>query len=323
MQIRTWISLVVGIVLFVATVMWSTGRIRLPGPFARLRLVTPEAAREANTQTDPVPTGDRGREFRENLVRAIREDRLVTMTVHVALCDSRMSVVDNPDLGRGNSPVDNLYWGAKYGLERFFEKRPRWRRLRSDSGTSVPDILRRVVFLRRVEPSSDWVRRGVTEPFDIAMLGVAWTGRSASDAMRATLMDALGLQPPTVVPVGGRRLRFGSESQIVGYMGYNAVKDDPSILPDPTEPMPRPEARGVFFLCPASDQNIGPALKRLDLHAILMTTDTLTPEAYILYGLTEALAAGQIEHGLADKAAEQYARYKRMDPGQARALFVP
>ena len=64
-------------------------------------------------------------------------------------------------------------------------------------------------------------------------------------------------------------------------------------------------------------------MQRLGLHPVLLTTGPIIPEAYILYGLTEALAAGDIEHGLTDQAADQYARFRKLDPKATRPLFVP
>jgi hypothetical protein len=315
--------LVVGLVLLVGTVLWSTGVIELPGPFADLRAVSEKDPGGIRGRLALPVAQDRGREFREHLLASIWRERMITITVHVALCDRR-SKVENPTLARGHDWASNLYWGAMYGVEGFFKKRPEWGEPKYvESRRSARPVLRRVVFLRRVLPTPAWQQRGVTEPFEICMLAVAWFGPLAADAMRATLMDALGQSAPRIITIGDRTLRFGSASNLVGYVGYNAVKDDPSILPHPDEPLPRPDPRGVFFISPSSAESLGGTLQRLGLHPVLLTADDITPEAYVLYGLTEALAAGQIATGLADKAAERYAQYKKLDLKRARRLFVP
>jgi len=325
MPLRTCLSLVVGLGLLTATVLWSTGQLSLPGPLARLS-VLPVGAMEGAPGRLGAPLGrDRGREFRDDLLSAIWRDRLVTVTVHVALCDSRKSKVSDPNLGLVDNPFKNIYWGAMYGLERFFGDQKEWSLVYADRrrSRSVRLPLRRVVFSRRVVPGEEWRQRGVTEPFVIAMLGIAWSGRAAGDAMRATLMDALALQPPRDIRVGGTMLRFGSKSKLVGYVGYNVLRDDETILPKPAEAMPPPDPRGVFFISPSSEPSVGATLRRLGLHPLLLTTDQVTPEAYVLYGLTEALISGRIETGFSDLAARQYARYKKMDLQAARQLFVP
>lgn len=322
MPVRTWISLVVGLILLVVTVLWSTGTIELPGPFASLRTVSEDVDDMRGRLALPAAQ-DRGREFREHLLASIWRERLITITVHVALCDRR-SKVKNPMQARGTDWSRNLYWGALYGMETFFKKRPEWGEpLHVVTSRPPRYILRRVIFSRRVLPTRAWRQRGVTEPFQICLLAIAWSGPAAGEAIRATLMDALGQSAPRVIRSGGRTLRFGSASNLVGYVGYNAVKDNPSILPHPAEPVARPDPRGVFFISPQSAESVGGTLQRLGLHPVLLTTDHITPEAYVLYGLTEALAAGQIETGITEKAAERYAHYKKLDPKLARRLFVP
>lgn len=323
MPIRTWIILVVGVFLLAGTILWSTGRLSLPYPFASLGTIPDRASGRAGGAY-AIPGGQgRGVEFRRQLVSSILRDRMVTVTVHVALCDSSKSKVNSPDLGLGNNPAKNLYWGAKNGVRRFFNDRSEWELIGADPGRSVRYVLQRVVFIRKVKPTPEWRQRGVTKPFQICMLAVAWAGPAAGDAMRAVFRDALNLQPPTEVRVGERTLRFGSGSNLIGYVGFNAVKEDSSILPDPGESIPRPAPRGVFFITPSSAQTVGSTLRDLGLHPVLLTTDYITPEAYVLYGLTEALAQGRIEKGFSLNAAELYAKFQRLEPEATYTLFIP
>ena len=209
MPLRTWISLVVGLVLLVGTVLWSTGVMELPGPFAALRAVSEKDPGGIRGRLALPVAQDRGREFREHLLASIWRERMITITVHVALCDRR-SKVQNPALARGNDWAGNLYWGAMYGVEGFFSKQPEWGEPKyAHSPRSAGPVLRRVVFLRRVLPTPAWQQRGVTEPFEICMLAIAWSGRAAAQAMQATLMDALGQSAPRVLTLGGRTRRVG------------------------------------------------------------------------------------------------------------------
>lgn len=321
--IQVSIGLTVGLVLLIGTILWSTGRLELPYPFASLRSV-PEGGLARTTGTFSLPTGqDRGLGFRRRLVASILRDGMVTVTIHVALCDSSKSKVTSPELGLGQNPAKNLYWGAKNGMERFFQDRREWRHVGADLGRSDRRVLKRVVFLRQIKPTPDWRQRGVTQPFMICILAVAWAGPAAEVAMEAVFKDALNLRPPTVITVGDKTLRFGSGSDLVGYAGFNAAKENPKILPNPGDVPAKPEPRGVFFITPDSAETIGPTLQQLGLHPVLLTTGTITPEAYILYGLTEALASGQIERGFTTMAAKQYARYQKLKPEEAYKLFVP
>jgi hypothetical protein len=319
-----WLSIVVGLLgvaLLVTVGLWSTGLVSLPGPLATLRSVPEEDQEEEASPSKGSTVQDRAREFRDHLLGSIWRDHLVTLTVHVALCDSRLSKVANPAQGRGDSPKDNLYWGAMYGVEKFFERQPEWSLVYADTGREAP-ILRRVVFLRNVNPTPEWGQRGVTKPFQICLLAQAWPGPRAADAMRTALAEAIGARPPQIIQVGERKLRFGSGSDAIGYMGYNAIKDGHAILPGATEAVPKTEPRGVFFICSSSAEYLGVGLRQLGLQPVLLTTQNIAPEAYVLYGITEALASGQIEGGFAAQAAQQYAHYKAIPLNQARRLFT-
>jgi hypothetical protein len=318
-----WVSLLLGLLglaLLVLTVLWSTGQINIPGPLGTLRTVPEDALNQETGQSSSTGGQDLGRAFRDRLLASIWREQLITITVHVALCDSRLSKVPNPNQGRGDSPKDNLYWGAMFGVETFFARESEWTLVYAGAGRD-PHVLRRVVFLRRVTPTEEWRQRGVTKPFDICLLAQAWSGPYAADAMRATIADALG-DKPRIIEVAGRTLSFGSGSDLVGYMGYNALKDGHTILPGSTENLPKTGPRGVFFICASSEEYLGRGLRPLGLYPVLLTTQHIIPEAYILYGITGALAAGQIENGFALRAAQEYARYQALRPTEARRIFV-
>jgi len=324
MNRRAWVSLIFGVsgfVLLILTVLWSTGRIDVPGPLATLRTVPSEDPVFEESHSTAVRGHDRAREFRERILASIWREQLLTITVHVALCDVRLSKVANPAQGRGDSYRDNLYWGALYGVETFFKNQSEWNLVHVGPGGD-PHVLRRVVFFRRVNPSDEWRQRGVTKPFDICMMAQAWAGPYAADAMRATVMDALGSRPPRVIQIAGRTLSFGSGSDIVGYLGYNAIKDGHTILPSSMDSRTRTDARGVFFICAWGTEYLDAGLRRLGLYPVLLVTQHVAPEAYILRGITDALVVGQVESGFSIHAAQQYARYAGVNFNEAKRIFV-
>ncbi len=321
--LRTLIPLTIGVVVLVGTIMWSTGNLHLPGPFAELREIPDDATGGPGSSFYSSVSEDLGREFRQALIDRIWQDRQITVTVHVALCDSRLSRVSNPLQGNGNDFRRNLYWGARYGVERFYQSLQDWQQIHIDSGGSSKYILRRVVFRKQIQPDVDWQQRGVTEPFEICLLAIAWSGPAAGNAVQAALMDAAGMQQARVISVGTKRLAFGSASSLVGYAGYNPVKDNPGLLAGFAEQLPQSPPCGVFMITPYSLETIGPTIQKLGLHPVLLTTDTLTPEAYVLRGVTEALAGGRIERGFSQRAAEFYTEYRNTQLRQVRSLFLP
>ncbi|MCI0605344.1 hypothetical protein L0156_20360 [bacterium] len=67
--------------------------------------------------------------------------------VFVALCDNKnqgiVPVLEH--LGRGDDPVGNLYWGARFGVKTFLRNSREWRMISCNSGPDA-SVLERCIF---------------------------------------------------------------------------------------------------------------------------------------------------------------------------------
>jgi len=264
--------------------------------------------------SEPTPAA-----FAEFLTASIHRDGALTATIHVGLADAGRERI-SARFGNGNDPSENYYWGALYGLENYLVNAAGWRRAYRDGGDGVR-ILRRTVFHRRIAPNTIWRQRGVSDPFDIYVLALAWRADEVVAAIQEPLRDALAGEQ-LVLHIDGQARAFGSGSGVTGYFGPNPLTER---YADPLEGIVDAASRGpvgVFYICAMSGVYFHPAVREKGLYPLLFTRRPLVTEAYIVAGLLEGLASGHVDDGLIDAAAAAYAaRQKTVTMGQARSLF--
>ncbi len=252
---------------------------------------------------------DEAEPFAELLVSMIHQQGWLSVTVHVALADSRHGGVPKK-FGRPDDCETNLYWGALYGVDTHLANAAAWHRIYSDDGDGI-DVIRRSVFRRHVEPSEVWRDRGVTEGFDVYVLANAWRGSRIAAAMEQPFRDALSADPPILITVDDREVAFGSGSVLTGYLGRNGMLET---FWDPCAGLPvRYVGRqvGVFYICPRSAPLLHAPVVEHGLYPVLFAREPIVPEAYLLDGMLQALIAGDLDDGFTIAAAAQYARYQK------------
>ncbi len=259
------------------------------------------------------------REFETLLIDRIRRDGYLTVTVHTALLSSPENA--NDQFRKADQPDTNLVWGALYGVDTHFPNAAKWKRILTDRGNVNSHILRRSVFKKTSRPTEHWAARGITQPFDVYVLALAWHGDRTLDAMQAPVRDAL-CHIERTINADGRSLQFGGDSVILGYAGENILLDE---YVDPiaaAHPCKLNEIRGIFYLCSRSAVVLHMPLIDAGFHSILFTRGNLPPEAYTINGIMDALLIGDLDRGFTDSAAAQYQRYQKgVDMEKARALF--
>ena len=258
-------------------------------------------------------------DFATAVCRAIQQDGRITVTVHVALADKRRGGTPTK-FGDGDKPEENLYWGARFGVETFLTQAGGWRRAYADDGDGG-QILRRVVLHRRTESAPAWEARGVTRPFDVYVLANAWRASAVTAAMAQPLRDALGAKPVRLT-VEGVDLEFGAGSVMSGYVGPNGMEDG---YQDPFAELaagPAGRQMGVFYVSAMSAVYLHRPVIDHGLYSVLFVRRAVVPEAYVLAGVLESLAAGELDEGFVEAAAAQYVSHqKNCTPQQARFLF--
>ncbi|MCB9854634.1 MAG: hypothetical protein H6818_03020 [Phycisphaerales bacterium] len=248
----------------------------------------------------------------------IQRQRYVSVTVQVGLFDRDASGTAFAD---GDNPRTNLYWGALYGVDTHLPNSAGWRRAFRDDGIGN-HIVARSVFQKRVTPSEHWIANGVTEPFDVFVLANAWRHDHLVEAMEQPIRDAICGNSTRIV-IDGRPIEFGGASALVGYVGQNHMLDEY------WDPLTRLEGCrltrriGIFYAAPFSAAALHRPLQETGLYSVLFTRNRITPEAYVIDGILDALIVGDLDDGFVDSAAAQYARYQKgVGIETARSLFI-
>lgn len=241
------------------------------------------------------------------------------VTVHVALCDNRAIWCGSKRLGNGDDPPTNLYWGGAAGLRAWFDHRKGWARVLADRGDGRV-VLARVVYRRRVgTPAPAWRRLGVTRPYEVLLVGLAYRGQEISRATRAFLEQVAGEGVETLVLPGGTRVQAGGGSHLVGYAGHNHLMDAPGLV---QSPFTRRAAVGWFALACLTNVYFGPRLGRAPAHALLVTKVLMYPGAFTVEGLVQGIVEGSSQTGVFQAGADRYARHQKHRPAQARGFFT-
>ena len=236
--------------------------------------------------------------------------------VVVALCDNvHQGIVRVPkDLGNGQSPRTNLYWGARYGLKTFLRRDGGWR-IVLHHGTRPQGVLERLVLTRRVAHQS-----GATAAYVVAD---AWDGRRIRDAIGHFLRIAGGHLPESIrIDTGGGTidLAAGGSAHLAAYVGHNGLME--FALPA----QPRPQAgslpRAAIVLACKSRGHFQRPIERAGAEPLLLTTGFMAPEAYTLDAALKSWLAGEPRAQVHTAAARAYHRYQKCGLRGARRLFA-
>jgi len=229
-----------------------------------------------------------------------------TRSVHVfvALADNthQRIVPVTPELGNGDKPDSNLYWGAMYGVKTFLRRKANWRLV---SCTNRPGraVLERCVFLNETE--------------GILLVADAYRGREIRRTVRDFLYAAAG-HPGGTVSIGTRQAGTYGSAELVVYVGHNGLMDFhvPPVPPGKTST--RPDA--IVLAC-NSKSFFEPRLRRAGANPVLLTTGRMAPEAYTLEAALRAWAAERPANEIREQAARAYHTYQKCGITAAHRLF--
>ena len=236
--------------------------------------------------------------------------------VVVALCDNQyQGIVPVPaQLGDGDDPNSNLYWGALYGVRTYFSRHADWTRLKVDE-PAVPPALDQVAFHSTIE------RDGKSA--DVYVIAEAWRGREIRAATTRFLELSGGEPVENYVVVGQNRkttISAGGASHLVAYIGHNGLMDFAS--PTVTEPVSSSGARSSVVLACRSREYFSDLLAFKQSHSLLTTNGLMAPEAYTLETAISAWFSGKTPNDTRNSAADTYADYQKANKSWSRRLFA-
>lgn len=229
-----------------------------------------------------------------------------TRVIHVlvALCDNEsQGIVPVPaKIGNGNDPANNLYWGCAYGVSNFMRKHADWELLASYKNPT-PDILERLLFK--------------TKKADVYMVADAYVGSAIKQTTIDLLDYAAGLgdfelgHEGAVIPAGGG-------ADLLVYVGHNGLMDFAlERIPESVNDKPRDVA---VFAC-ASRQYFSKPIAATGAHALALTTNLMSPEAYSLAALATGWINNETAAQIHERIAQAYNQYQKCGIKGARGLF--
>jgi hypothetical protein len=244
-----------------------------------------------------------------SLEKARRNSALV-IHVFVALADNvNQGIVPvSPALGNGDDPARNLYWGAAFGVKRFFGKNKDWSSVPSLVRSSSEAVLERVFF-----------KHGAQNVFLVAD---AYRGSEIKRATEDFLKAAAGV-PGETVTISDRgkevTLYFGGSANLIAYVGHNGLMD----FRLTSFPQVRDrEKRDTIILACASKSYFADALRPTGANPVLWTTNLMAPEAYVLSAAIDGWLAKENGEQIRLRAAKAYDQYQNCGLKGATLLFA-
>jgi len=231
-----------------------------------------------------------------------------TRTIHilVALCDNDYQgiVPVTRELGNGQNPKSNLYWGAAYGIKTYFRKQKDWIFIEQSPSPSF-HILERIVFKHSSK--------------DAYIVADAYDGRFISETINDLFAFASGRQS-TQLKLSQKTLPIGGGADHVIYVGHNGLMD--FSLPKLSLSPERPQLnRFVSVFACKSRQYFSPYLRATGAEPGILTTQFMAPEAYSIHTLIDGWLNGENPLRIHQRVAETYSRYQRLRK-PAHSLFA-
>lgn len=228
--------------------------------------------------------------------------------VYVALCDNQYQgiVPVSKQLGDGDNPRTNLYWGALYGVKTHFSKDADWLLV----GKPAPPkeiILERIVFKHRSG--------------NIFLIADAYRGRNIRQATEDFLISASGKGSEEVTLTSEEKtisISGGGSANFLAYIGHNGLMDFKlGMLPKSQDS----KKRDAVILACISRSYFREALKAAGAYPLLWTNGLMAPEAYTLNAALKGWMTGKSPEEIRKMAAQAYNQYQKCGTKAALRLF--
>jgi hypothetical protein len=227
-------------------------------------------------------------------------------TIHalVALCDNQFQgIVPVPArIGNGDDPVNNLYWGAAYGVKSFFMKSKDWKLIAAESHPKT-EILERVVIKYRAA--------------DVYLVADAYRGREIKRCVTDFFDFAAGRRTEMLSTTGGS-LEIGGGADLIAYVGHDGLMDF-SLDSYPRRADSR--RRDAIILACASKSHFAEPLRETGANPLLWTTGLMAPEAYVLKAAIDGWISEESGEKIRRRAAAVYNQYQRCGLNASLRLF--
>lgn len=225
--------------------------------------------------------------------------------VYVALCDNvNQGIVPVPgQLGNGDDPSSNLYWGALYGVKTYFKRHADWQLM--DCRKNLTDtLLERCIFK---------YTNG-----DVYLVADAYKGQHIKQAINDMVHAGAGYTTDTVM-LNETCLNIASGADILAYIGHDGLMEFE--LDSIPQSLDNKEREAIILAC--SSKGFFPAYtKAANMYPLVWTTNLMAPEAYTLEYALKAWIQGADRDSISNAAAHGYHHYQKCGINGAKRLLV-
>jgi hypothetical protein len=241
------------------------------------------------------------------LQEKVRSGKSLVVHTMVALCDNdNQGIVPvNKSLGDGQSPRTNLYWGAMYGVKSHFKLVSNWKLVKSIQAVS-DNVLERVVFQRRFSNGAL-----------VYLVADAYRGDRMEECI-VDFFDSVAGRRADVVKIGDVEFEIAKGADLITFNGHNGLMDFYDLSFEPTADE---KQREVAVIGCASKDYFNPHLIMVKGYPLLMTTNLMAPEAYVLEGVIDSWAMGTDGAEIRRSAGAAYHKYQKCGLTGATKLF--
>ena len=245
----------------------------------------------------------------ENRVK-INQDSLLydktiqTAHVFVALCDNKyQGIVPVPEkIGNGQDPVNNLYWGAMYGVKSFFKNSKDWKLLKSSKINDT--VLERLVFKHKTK--------------NFYLIADAYDGKEIQKTTSDFLYSSSGQEKDTL-QINGKAIGIKGNANLITYIGHDGLMDFE--LKDDFKNEDQKQ-RDVIILACYSKRFFGPHLEDAKVNPLVWTSNLMAPEAYILHNALDGYLNKESNTEIQTRAAAAYSKYQKCSLKAAKNLLI-
>ncbi len=221
--------------------------------------------------------------------------------VFVALCDNENQgiVPVSTKLGNGQDPINNLYWGALYGVKTHFKRSKDWS-LISTQKNPKKHILERALF-----------KHNNTDTY---LLADAYDGKFIKQTITDFLEASAGRNSEAI-----EQKPFGGAADLVAYVGHNGLMEF-SVLGD-FKPVNDDKRDAIILACISKDY-FKPYLEETKANPIVWSTGLMSPEAYTLNWAIDGWIKDETGTQIRERAAQAYNKYQKCGINGSRRLLV-
>jgi hypothetical protein len=198
--------------------------------------------------------------------------------------------------------INNLYWGAAYGVKSYFLKSPEWKLVKDIKNVNA-EVLERCLF-----------KKG-----NYYLCADAYKGIEIKKSIHDLLGSLAGDIADSIVLDSATTIGLYRKADVIAYVGHNGLMD--FSLDQNYTVRKNSSKKGVILLCCMSKHYFYDTIKQLNGDILLMTTGLLSPESYTLRSTIEAWMARKNKAEIVNAAAQAYHQYQKCGINAAKRLF--